>query len=246
MLYLLKGEEILLIEEAIENILISEKNTEKKIFEITDAKILEEALFEVKSPSLFGEKPIFIFKFTDKAYKTLQPKLKLLPENTKLINIQSITLKQFPLWLETKLKKSGFVIDKNIIELLCDHFEGNLLAAKQCIDKLEHLYAKGPLTKEQMMDVLAPSARYNIFDLLNHLSKPLAHKIPVILQNLKEEGTEPAIILWWLSKECRKRQTEEALPKLIEVDEIIKGMKSGNSFEALERAAFSIIGRKLL
>lgn len=246
MLYLIKGDETLLIEEAIENILKNnaDKNTGKKIFEISDNKSFEAALQDLKSPDMFNINPVYIFKTTDKAYKAIQKNLKLLPKDTKTIKLSPIGLKQFPQWLEKQFQQAGFKINSVLNDLLCTYLEGNILAAKQCIEKLKLCYpTESALTEKQLLDVLTPCARYNIFDLINNLSITKLHKISMILKNLYEEGVEPAIILWGLARESRRQQNKEALPALTEADEIIKGIRTGNIFEALERAAFAVTGK---
>lgn len=249
MLYLIKGDETLLVEEAIANILKNnaDKNSGKKIFDITDNKTFEAALQALKFPDLFNINPVYIFKMTDKAYKAIQKNLKLLPEDTKTINISPINLKQFPQWLEKQFQQAGFKINSILKDLLCTYLEGNILAAKQCIEKLKLYYpAESVLTEKQLLDVLTPSAKYNIFDLINHLSSTKLSKISVILKNLFEESVEPTIILWGLARESRRRQNKEALPALTEADEIIKGIRGGNIVEALERAAYAVTGKKIL
>jgi DNA polymerase III delta subunit len=248
MLYLIKGDETLLIEEAISAILNSEKNTEKKIFEITDNKTLEAALFTLKSRDLFNTNPVYIFKISDKIYKSLQKNLnKLLSAETKTIIIHPITLKQFPRWLEKQFQQAGYTLTANLKELLCAYLEGNIFAAKQCLEKLKLIYPEDNiLTEKQLLDVLSPSARYNIYDLMNHLNNIGIPKISAILKNLFAEGVEPAIILWGLAASCRKQQKAHVLPLLVEADEIIKGIQTGNIFEALEQSAYAIAGKTLL
>jgi DNA polymerase III delta subunit len=246
MLYLIKGDETLLLEEAIEDILKKSNHPNKKIFDIVDNKTFDAALQELKSPDMFNIDPVYIFKISDKAYKTIGKKLNLLPKDTRTIIITSVNLKQFPQWLEKLFQKAGFQINAVQKDLLCTYLEGNILAAKQCIEKLKLCYpAESGLTEKQLLDILTPSAKYTIFDLINHLSVTQLHKISVILKSLYEEGVDPAIILWSLARESRRRQTQEALPALMEVDNMIKGTCGGNIFQALERAAFAIIGKMI-
>jgi DNA polymerase III delta subunit len=247
MLYIIKGDETLLIEEAIDNILKIEKNTEKKIFEIIDPKTFEAALFALKSRDFFSSNPVNIFKISDKTYKALQKNLKKLPPDTQTITVLPVTLKQFPRWLEKKFQQTGYIFEAPAKDLLCTFLEGNIFAAKQCLEKLKLIYPDEKiLTEKQLLDVLTPSARYNIYDLMNHLNHTQLPKISVILKNLFSEGVEPAIILWGLLQEGRKRRKAKVLSLLVEADEIIKGIRTGSIFEALERSAFAIAGKTLL
>lgn len=244
MLYLINGEEALLVEEAIENTFATLKSkgyAQKKVFEIENDAQLEAALQESKSPSLFDEgKTVYFLKMNKK-----NKKLKKLPEGAKLIEIPPLTLTQFPMWIEKRFQKAGFILNANVRQLLCEHFEGNILAAHQCLQKCILMYPKGELSEEQIMAVLSPAARYNIFDLINHLQPTRAGKIPKILSRLQEEGVEPAIILWGLARECRRKKMEKALPLLSKTDEIIKGIQPGKCWETLLESAFMLAERPL-
>jgi DNA polymerase III delta subunit len=240
MLYLIKGEEPFLIQEAIENTFASLQTqgyAQKKIFTIDSDAALEAALLETRSPSLFDEgKTVYFLKISGK-------KLKKLPENAKVIEIPPMALGQFPFWLDKRLQKAGFKITVSAKQLFCDHFEGNILAAHQCIEKLKLLYPQGQLTEEQVMTVLSPSARYTVFDLMHHLQPQHAEKAPKILLRLQEEGVEPAIVLWGIARECRRRKIEKALPLLAKADEMIKGIQSGKPWEALMESTLFLVGR---
>lgn len=239
MLYLIKGEEVLLIQDAIDHTfarLKTEGYAQKKVFEIDNDAALEAALLETKSPSLFDEgKTVYFFK--------INKKLKKIPENAKIIEIPPMTLSQFPLWLDKRFQKAGFKITPTARQLLCEHFEGNILAANQCLEKLKLMYSKGELTDTQIITVLSPSARYSVFDLMHNLHPQHAEKMPKILTRLQEEGVEPAIVLWGIARECRRRKMEKALPMLSKADEIIKGIQPGKPWEALMESALFLTER---
>jgi DNA polymerase III subunit delta len=163
-----------------------------------------------------------------------------------LIQVWPIHAKQFPVWAKQRLQKAGYQVDSKSLQLLCDHTEGNLLAVQQCLEKLQLLYAPGVLTATDLMQCLAPSSRYTVFDLINAIWQKQAAKMHTILETLQAEGVEPAIVLWALARECRKHHLYHFLPALQAIDHHIKGISVGAVWPAMQRLCFAIIGRPLL
>ena len=81
--------------------------------------------------------------------------------------------------------------------------EGNLLAARQEVDKLALLYPAGELTLEQLRAAVANVARFDVF----HLSESwLAGDVPRVLRmldGLMAEGEAPVLVLWSLTEDVR-------------------------------------------
>lgn len=249
---------VFLVQEAIDQIMknthnlagLTDLTIRKQVFMITTRQSLENALFHYQSPSLLThEKTVFILKITQKAYQSLkvQEKLdRLKLKNIKIISVYPIGLKKFPFWLDTYFKKNGVTLDLDTRQLLCSYCEGNLLATQQCLEKLKLFYPAGHvLTVPELLDVLTPAAKYNLFDFIDSLTPEKTYKIPVILNHLAESGIEPAMILWGLSRECRRKKMSTILPTLIRADRIIKGIESGYVWDNLLSVAFSIAGQSL-
>ena len=89
------------------------------------------------------------------------------------------------------------------LKLLAEYGEGNLLAIAQEIEKLRLLYGPGNLNIEQIATAIADNSRFNIFDLVDHALKGDSKKVIHILRSLKNEKTEPTLILWALARELR-------------------------------------------
>ena len=257
MLYLLyqKKDEPLLVQDAIDQIkqtMQRQNGIVRQILKLEVIETVEKALFDLRCPSLFEDSSqqscdIFIFspKLTEKIQK--QKKITaLLPPQSRIITITPVTLSQFPHWLEQRFKKAGFILSPGNKQLLCEHVEGNLLAAAQCLETLKVFYpAGGTLTKEQLEEVLISSAKYTVFDLMHYLTPNNIPKISQMLEKLQEEGIEPAIVLWGLARVCRSKQLDNLVPQLVEIDEIIKGMMPGNCWQYIKQACFLLAeGRK--
>jgi DNA polymerase-3 subunit delta len=71
-----------------------------------------------------------------------------------------------PDWIRQRMVRAGLEPDPGAVALLAELVEGNLLAAQQEIDKLVLLGHSGQVTADHVTQVVANSARFNSFRLV--------------------------------------------------------------------------------
>lgn len=120
-----------------------------------------------------------------------------------LITLWPINGDQLPGWIQARSRQMGLTLDQESIALLTERVEGNLLAAKQELEKLTLLCPDGNVTAEQVTQSVADSARFDIFNLTDECIKGESKHALHVLQGLKSEGTEPPVILWALTRDLR-------------------------------------------
>lgn len=138
---------------------------------------------------------------------TQQMKAKWFTAITKeatIVQVWPLDAQQFQQWLTQSLQKAGLTLDREGLSLLCTATEGNLLAAKQEIAKLSLQFDKGNLTIKDISTSIADSARFNVFVLTESVLQGDIPRSLRILNNLREESTEPHLILWALCQEVRQ------------------------------------------
>jgi DNA polymerase III subunit delta len=113
---------------------------------------------------------------------------------------------QLQQWLTQQMQTEGLQASKAICQLLADFCEGNLLAAKQEIQKLALLYPKGDPSLEQVELAVVDQSRFTVFHLVDVLLAGDAQKALKMLYRLESEGIEPTIIVWALSREWQTLQ----------------------------------------
>lgn len=106
-------------------------------------------------------------------------------------------------WIESQLKANQLSAAKEVIQLLAERGEGNLLALKQDIEKLNLLYPSSQLTLDQVSSVIADSSRFDIFALADAALEANAKRVIKILESLRQEGIESILVLWALAREIR-------------------------------------------
>ncbi len=133
--------------------------------------------------------------------------LKLIEKEGCHIQVWPIDRKQLPNWIAQRLQQHQLHADNDAINFLADSVEGNLLAAKQEIQKLALLLddeqRSTAINIDTMTNMVSSSSRYTVFNLCDKvLAGDLAASIRT-LNGLKNEGTEATLVLWSLSKEIR-------------------------------------------
>jgi len=109
-------------------------------------------------------------------------------------------------WLNTQMNMAGMQPSQQISQLLVDYCEGNLLAAKQEIQKLMLIYPQGNPSFEQVEQAVVDQSRFTVFHLIDVLLSGDAQKAVKMLYRLESEGVEPNIIVWALTREWQTLQ----------------------------------------
>ncbi len=110
----------------------------------------------------------------------------------------------FANWMRQRLKRAYLDAPPDVITLLCRSFEGNLLAAKQEIDKLALLYSGQTLTLPQVQQAITQHSHFSSFQLIDALLAGKVNRAQRVLRQLKLEGVDPIVISWALSKEINQ------------------------------------------
>lgn len=106
-------------------------------------------------------------------------------------------------WLQRRAQNRGLQIEQNGIKLLASRVEGNLLAAAQEIEKLYILYGETAVTKQNVEQVVADSARFDVFKLTDSVLAGRMSRANKILNGLKAEGIAAPVVVWALARETR-------------------------------------------
>jgi DNA polymerase-3 subunit delta len=120
-----------------------------------------------------------------------------------VVQIWPVEESQMPGWIKQRLRASGLQADEEAVRLLATRVEGNLMAAQQEIDKLVLLHGSGKLDADMIQEAVSDSSRFDIFDLVDAALLGDAGRALRILQGLRQEGVEPILICWALSREAR-------------------------------------------
>jgi DNA polymerase-3 subunit delta len=119
------------------------------------------------------------------------------------VPIRAVETAALPAWLRERAKQLQVDMEPAAAQLIVDRVEGNLLAAKQELEKLRLLANGEPISLELVLRSVGDSARYDVFQLAEAAAAGDAARALRVLLGLKSEGVEPTLILWALVRELR-------------------------------------------
>lgn len=112
---------------------------------------------------------------------------------------------QLAQYLSQYARSTELNIANDAITALADMNEGNLLAAKQEIDKLTLTFPAGShIAFSDIEAALSLHSKYSVFELTEAVLAGDINKAIVILGRLEQEGIEPNIVIWQLINEAQR------------------------------------------
>ena len=129
---------------------------------------------------------------------------KALDKQGVVIQIWGMSPPQTLAWVAKRMRQQGLKPTQDAIRLLTERIEGNLLAADQEIKKLSLLFNNQDIDVDQLMQVVADSSRFSVFDLSDAVLMGDIKRIHHVLMVLRDEGTALPLVLWSLSTLSRQ------------------------------------------
>jgi DNA polymerase-3 subunit delta len=141
-------------------------------------------------------------------------------------------------WIERRLRSRGVRVTPDAVGRLAQRIEGNLLAAAQEVDKLA-LLSQGdavgkPLDAEAMDALVADSARFDVFRLVDAALSGNPPQVSRVLAGLRAEGDAVPALMGMVVKEL---QTVAALSRARNVSAECKAQRIWPAKEAVYRRA---------
>lgn len=125
-----------------------------------------------------------------------------------LVQVWPVEARELPAWIERRMRARGLVPASGVAAFIAARVEGNLLAASQEIEKLWLLQGAGAVDIAAAEAAVADSAHYDAFKLVDAALAGDGARVARILEGLRQEGTEPPVILGALNYALRDLATK--------------------------------------
>ena len=129
--------------------------------------------------------------------------VKALESRGGLVQIWPVDRRDLPGWINQRMQHAGMRPDRDAVRLIADRVEGNLLAARQEIEKLRLLHGGGPISADEVDQAVADSSRFDVYKLVDAAVSGNASRAVRVLGGVRAEGVEPVIVMWALTRELR-------------------------------------------
>lgn len=148
---------------------------------------------------------------------------KHLQQNAVQIPVYPLDDKQFIQWLQQRSRQLQLQLGSDALNLLHQHCAGNMLAARQELEKLALTHPGQRLDAASLNAFLADNSSFTVFQLLDALLSGNAQEALHRLDRLCQQDTEVVIIAWQLQKEVTQlRQLHEAAAQQLSLSEQFK------------------------
>src|SRR5882672_6834586 len=184
-----------------------------------------------------------------------------------VVDVWPVERLRLPAWIGERLARQKQRASREVLEFLSERVEGNLLAAHQELQKLALLAPEGELALDTVQAAVASVARYDPYDAAEALvSGELARYVRVI-EGLRAEGEATTFILFVISsalfalqegsaerifnrslkravesgvRRFSKKRIDEAIAEAAAIDRVIKGVGTGDAWQAFIRLGLKL------
>ena len=113
-----------------------------------------------------------------------------------VIEVRAIEREALPRWIAARLAAQGQKAGKETLAYLAERCEGNLLAARQEVEKLALVLPAGELDPAAVEEAVADVARYDVFQLSEAWLMGDAARVVRIMDVLEAEGEAVTLAVW--------------------------------------------------
>jgi DNA polymerase-3 subunit delta len=161
-----------------------------------------------------------------------------LAERGVTIAVYPVEREALPGWISSRLARQKQRASRGTLAFLADACEGNLLAARQEIEKLALLLPQGELDHAAVEAAVADVARFDVFELSEAWLAGDAVRAVRILRALQSEGDAPTLPIWQLSEDVHMIAAAAAMMRNgTSASSAVRGARVwGKRQAALERA----------
>jgi DNA polymerase-3 subunit delta len=117
------------------------------------------------------------------------------------VAVHPLEREALPAWIAARLARQGQRVAPETLAFLADRCEGNLLAARQEIEKLGLLLPEGELDADAVERAVTDVARYDVFQLSEAWLAADPARALRIIAALEAEGEGIQLLLWQLSED---------------------------------------------
>lgn len=117
------------------------------------------------------------------------------------VDIWGVKPQEMPAWIKGRMEQAGMKPDREAVLVLAERLEGNLLAARQEVEKLRLLHGAGKISAEDVLRSVADSSRYDSFLLAERILSGQAAEGLRVAAGLQRTGVAIQLVTAALARE---------------------------------------------
>ena len=120
------------------------------------------------------------------------------------VQVWPVSVEHLPAWIRSRMQAKRLQASTEAVQLLAERMEGNLLAAEQAMEKILLANGPGEVDADAVAASVSDSARFDLFTMVDSALSGKAERALRMVYGLLEEGVEPVVINWALTKGIRE------------------------------------------
>lgn len=128
---------------------------------------------------------------------------KSLAQHLQFMQLWPLQGPKFIQWLRARAEHFDVALTPDALQYLAELTQGNLLAAKQSLERISLLAPKAPLDVDSLRALQHNASVYDIFDLVDCALAGKSTKTVEIFHQLLAQDTPPILMLWALNRETQ-------------------------------------------
>lgn len=198
---------------------------------------------------------------------------KALDKSGVVVPLFPVSPRELPRWLDGRCRAAGLHLERDAIDVLAERVEGNLLAARQEIEKLKLMQPAGVVNADDVLNAVGDSSHFDAFALIDAAFAGHAKRLRKMLAALRLEGVAIFLIMGALANQLQRARElasggNPRLPRhragavaagvrrlgVDGIDELVrecalldlqaKGMLRGDAWQSLERILLALAGQR--
>ena len=188
-----------------------------------------------------------------------------------VVPVYPVSARELPRWLQARCRAAGLQLEPDAFDALAEHVEGNLLAARQEIEKLKLLQPTGPVSAAAVRAAVGDSSHFDTFALIDAAFAGHAKRLRKMLAALQLEGVAIFLVMGALANQLQRARElasggnprlprnraaavaaavrrlgvdgiDERVKECALLDLQAKGMMRGDAWQSLERILLALAG----
>jgi DNA polymerase-3 subunit delta len=153
------------------------------------------------------------------------------------VPVWPMRLEELPGWIGARMADRGLKPEAGAVAALAERVEGNSLAAAQEIDKLALLHGAAPLDADTLEQLVADSARFDVFKLVDAALAGDVARALRILEGLRAEGEQVPALMGMVLYQL------QLLARLAAADNPAAAFRAERLWEAREKLLRKVLAR---
>jgi len=120
-----------------------------------------------------------------------------------LVELRAVRPEHMGRWVQTRAQTMGLSLSRDALGYLVHRTEGNLLAARQELQKLLLIHGPGDISLQQVQGGSGDEARFDIFGLTDAMVAGKPTRVQRIIDSLHAENEPVVRLLWAVTREIR-------------------------------------------